>query len=67
MRKLAVLSVLFLGFSLSSLWSKPAMAYVYPPCDEFCHEPAGRCSCPFGSLHPSQNTTCDQWEYFCYV
>jgi hypothetical protein len=70
MRKLAILSALLLALSLAPFWSQPAMAYVYPPCDQDGVCPTewstGNCSCPLGTFNHMKNTTCDQWIYFCY-
>ena len=61
MRRLTILSALLLGISFSSLSSRPAMAIVYPPCDQICGSPATRCSCP-GTVH---NVTCGTWQSVC--
>ena len=61
MKRLFLLSALLLGISFSSL-AKPALAVIYPPCDEICaSNPATKCSCP-GTI---RNVTCGTWQSVC--
>jgi hypothetical protein len=60
MKRLLLLSALLLGISFSSL-AKPALAVVYPPCDQICGGGSTKCSCP-GTV---RNVTCGTWQSVC--
>jgi hypothetical protein len=60
MKRLLLLSALLLGISFSSL-AKPAMAIIYPPCDQICGSGSTKCSCP----GTTRNVTCGTWQSVC--